>query len=181
MERDATADVRALPLMKSGSSSTLNERGAITKDTMCAERFSEKCEENTCQVTGVACVPNGVANFEMVSTGPEGFSASVDSRRQRLSSVNFGQRSWVPVKDVNCLMWPQDQPLFRDVYVFFRRALHILGRRLDWLFLMHVTFFVWNLTILPTRTTPHDSGQDSFWVIGDQFVGSNFTRDNISR
>ena len=53
VERVATADYRALPPMKSGSNSTLNERGAITKDTMCAERFSEKCEENTCQVTSL--------------------------------------------------------------------------------------------------------------------------------
>ena len=64
VERVAAADVRALHPMKSGSSSTLIERGVITKDTMCAEHFSEKCEENNCQVTGDACVPNGVANFE---------------------------------------------------------------------------------------------------------------------
>ena len=127
MERVATADVRALPPMKSGSSSTLNERGAITKDTMCAERFSEKCEENTCQVTGVACVPNGFANFETklvkfggdndsdvlrgsrvlcALPGPQAFSAvSRLPPLTDLSSVGFGQRSWVPVKDVNCLSW----------------------------------------------------------------------------
>ena len=64
VERVATADVRALPPMKSGSSLTLNERGVITKNTTCAKHFSEKCEENTCQATGAACVPNGVANLE---------------------------------------------------------------------------------------------------------------------
>ena len=148
MERVAAADVRALPPMKSGSSSTLNERGAITKDTMCAERFSEKCEENTCQVTSVACVPNGVANFETklvkfggdtdsdalrgsrvlcALPGPKAFSAvSRLPPSTDLSSVSFGQRSWVPVKDVNCLSWQCGHRISDSFEIFepFWRALH---------------------------------------------------------
>ena len=44
MERVATADARALPPMISGSSSSLNERGVITKNTMCDEHSSDMVE-----------------------------------------------------------------------------------------------------------------------------------------
>ena len=188
VERVAAADVRALPPMRSESSSTLNERGAITKYSMCAERFSEKCEENICQVTGVACVPNGFENFETILVkfggdtdsdvlrgsrvlcalpGPKGFSAvSGLPPSTDLSTVGFGQRSWVPVKDVNCLSWQcghRSETVLRSLSLFGEHC--TLDLRRDWLFLMHVIFFIWNLTPLPTRMTlsktPHHSGQDS--------------------
>ena len=148
VELVATADVRALP-MKSGSSSTLNERGAITKDTMCAEHFSEKCEENTCQVTGVACVPNGFPNFETklvmlggdtdsdvlrgsrvlcAPRGPRAFSAvsrlppSTGYVKRRFRSTF----SWVPMKDVKCLSWQCGHRISDSFEIFepFWRALH---------------------------------------------------------
>ena len=165
VERAATADVRALPPMESGSSSTLNERGAITKDTMCAERFPETCEENTCQVTGVACVPNGVANFEtklvkfggdtdsdalrgscsLCSTGPEGFQCGQSTpavnglvkRRFRSTFLGTSERRELSVT----AMWSQDQRQFRDLLSHFGKHC-TLDRRRDWLFLMHVIFFI---------------------------------------
>ena len=95
--------------------------------TRCARNASLRSVKNTCQVTGVACVPNGFANFETklvkfggdtdsdelrvsrvlcALPGPQAFSAvSRLPPLTDLSSVGFGQHSWVPVKDVNCLSW----------------------------------------------------------------------------
>ena len=144
VERVATADVRALPPMKSGSSSTLNERGAITKNTMCAEHFSKKCEENTFQATGAARVANPetkLAKFggdtdtdalrgsRVLCALPRPKAFSAVSRlppSTDLSSVSFGQRVWVAVKDVNCLLW-QCGHRISDSFEIFEpcwRALH---------------------------------------------------------
>ena len=88
--------------------------------------------------------PSGVANFETklvkfggdtdsvlcvlyAPPGPKAFSAvSRLPPSTDLSSVSFGQRSWVPMKDVNCLSW-QCGHKFSDSFEIFEpfwRALH---------------------------------------------------------
>ena len=145
---------------------------------MCAEHFSEKCEENTRQATGAGCMSNDVANFETKLAkfggdtdtdalrgsrvlydlqGPKAVgvikrrSPSTDS-----SGVNFGQRFGVPLKDVNCLSW-QSGHTISDSFpgeraVTLWRALHV------------------HRTTVTARTTltkePHHSRQDSFGSTG---------------
>ena len=96
-------------------------------------------------MTGVACLPNDVANFETnvvkfggdtdsdalrvlyAVPGPKAFSAvSRLPTSTDLSSVSFGQRSWVPVKDVNCLSWQCAHTTSNSFEIFepFWRSLH---------------------------------------------------------
>ena len=104
MERFATADVRALPLMKSGSTSTLNERGVITKDTMCAKRiaFAKRQVLHVCPMVSQTSRRNWqslevspsrmrsrVLVFFMLHPVRRTSVRSVDSRRQRTVKHQF--------------------------------------------------------------------------------------------